>query len=203
MAWSRRRWLGGLALLAGGAEWIAVPAATARADGTADAAALLRQGGGGLVVALRHALAPGTFDPAGYRLEDCSTQRNLNDEGREQARRIGRWFAERSLAPSRVRSSAWCRCLETARLAFGAAEPWAPLNSMIGEQERQAAHAAALRAELARLARSASRGFEVWVTHQVNITALAGGSTGSGEAVLLRQDAARDALIVAATLRIA
>jgi len=203
MAWSRRRWLGGMALLAGGVECIALRAAAARADDTADAAALLRQGGGGLVVALRHAFAPGTFDPPGYRLEDCSTQRNLNDEGREQARRIGRWFAERSLVPGRVRSSAWCRCLETARLAFGSAEPWAPLNSMIGERERQAAHAATMRAELARLARIAPGGFEVWVTHQVNITALAGGSTGSGEAVLLRHDVTRDVLVVAATLRIA
>ena len=187
MAWSRRRWLGRVALLAGSVECIAIRAATAQSDETADAAAL----------------APGTFDPPGYRLDDCSTQRNLSDEGREQARRIGRWFAERSLVPGRVRSSAWCRCLETARLAFGSAEPWAPLNSMIGERERQATHAAALRAELARLARVAPHGFEVWVTHQVNITALAGGSTGSGEAVLLRHDVARDALVVAATLRIA
>lgn len=72
---------------------------------SADAAAsdLLREGG--VVLALRHALAPGTFDPPEFRLGDCSTQRNLNDEGRAQARRVGDWFIARQLKPVRVRSS--------------------------------------------------------------------------------------------------
>ena len=59
----------------------------------AGAEVLLRQGG--VVALFRHALAPGTFDPPGFRLGDCGTQRNLNDEGRTQARRIGEWFQTR------------------------------------------------------------------------------------------------------------
>ncbi len=55
----------------------------------------------------RHALAPGTFDPPGFRLGDCGTQRNLNDEGRPQARRIGEWFQARQLRPEKVLSSPW------------------------------------------------------------------------------------------------
>src|SRR5687768_13463128 len=99
MRLSRRR-----VLLAAAASAL-VPAGAAEPD----AEALLRAGG--VVVALRHALAPGTFDPPGFRLGDCSTQRNLDDEGRAQARRIGQWFASRSLQPARVRSSPWCRCI--------------------------------------------------------------------------------------------
>lgn len=91
-----------------------------------DVATLLRQGG--VVVAFRHALAPGTFDPPGFLVEDCRTQRNLNDEGREQARAIGRWFQAQGLRPARVRSSPWCRCLDTARLAFGQADVWPALG---------------------------------------------------------------------------
>ena len=197
MSSSRRRFLEGLALLA-----VLDGGRASTATAADPAALLLRRGEPGLVVLMRHALAPGTFDPPGYRLDDCTTQRNLSDVGREQARRIGRWFREQSLEPSRVRSSAWCRCLETARLAFGRAEPWSPLDSIIGERARQAEHVAALRAELARLAGGTLRGFEVWVTHQVNIGALAGASTAAGEAVLLRHDASRDAVVVLASLHI-
>lgn len=84
-------------LLGAAALWPTHEAATA-ADGTAAAEALLRQGG--VVLALRHALAPGTFDPPGFRLDDCRTQRNLSDDGRAQARRIGNWFASRYLVPA-------------------------------------------------------------------------------------------------------
>src|SRR5262245_58346084 len=73
-----------------------------------------RLAGGGAVVAFRHALAPGTFDPPGFVLADCRTQRNLDDEGRAQAQRIGAWFEARRLRPAAVRSSPWCRCLDTA-----------------------------------------------------------------------------------------
>jgi len=110
-----------------------------------EAAALLRQGG--IVVAFRHALAPGTFDPPGFRLGVCSTQRNLSDEGRTQARRIGAWFKARELRPAAVRSSPWCRCLETAELAFGRAEAWPALGSpRAGSEETNARSLAALQA---------------------------------------------------------
>jgi phosphohistidine phosphatase SixA len=152
---------------------------------------------------MRHALAPGTFDPPGFQPGVCSTQRNLSEEGREQARRIGAWYRERGLAPTAVRSSEWCRCLDTARLAFGVAEPWPALNSIVRERSTAAAQTQTLRTELARLAQADRPGFEVWVTHQVNISALAGSSTGSGEAWLLRHEPGRAEPVVVAPLSIA
>ena len=114
----------------------------------AGAEALLRRGG--VVALFRHALAPGTFDPPGFRLGDCGTQRNLNDEGRAQARRIGEWFQARQLQPAKVLSSPWCRCIDTATLAFGAPQVWAPLGSPRGYPETTgAAHLRALRDALA------------------------------------------------------
>ena len=80
--------------------------------------------GGGQVVLLRHASTPPAMgDPPGFRLDDCATQRNLSAIGREESRRIGAAFTTRGIPVDRVLSSPWCRCLETARLAFGAAEP--------------------------------------------------------------------------------
>lgn len=162
------------------AATLATPLIT-RADEAA--AALLRQGG--VVLALRHALAPGTFDPPGMRLDDCGTQRNLSDEGRAQARRLGAWFRERSLAPARVRSSPWCRCVDTAELAFGSAERWAALGSpRAGTEATNAASLAALRQAIADAARTPGR-FEAWVTHMFVLSALTGQNTASGEALLL------------------
>src|SRR5438093_11369927 len=78
----------------------------------------------GSVVVLRHSYAPGGFDPPDARLEDCSTQRNLDENGRAQARRIGEAFRKNAIAVGKVLSSPRCRCLDTARLAFGQVEPW-------------------------------------------------------------------------------
>ena len=164
---------------------------SAAAQTQADEAALwaaLRDGGH--VALIRHALAPGTFDPPGFRVGDCSTQRNLNDEGRAQARRIGEWFASRGLQPSRVRSSPWCRCMETATLAFGRAHAWDALASPHGVSESTgAANLKALRQALAEA--SARRGvFEVWVTHMFVLNDLVGVNTASGEGLILQTDAA-------------
>jgi hypothetical protein len=85
---------------------------------------------GGCVVLMRHAATePGVGDPPGFRLDSCRTQRNLSDEGRAQARRIAQAFAARNLSPPTVRSSAWCRCTETAQLAFGGYSVWPAINS--------------------------------------------------------------------------
>lgn len=176
------------------------PRSIAASGPPASPEALLRAGG--LVVAMRHALAPGTFDPPGFRAGDCSTQRNLDDEGRAQARRIGAWYRERGLAPKAVRSSAWCRCIDTAGLAFGRAEPWPPLDSLARDRAAEAAQVAAMRAELARRAEAKVGGFEVWVTHQFNLTALMGGAVRSGEALLLRHDPAKGGPLLLATLAI-
>jgi len=155
-----------------------------RASQRADAriAALLRAGG--VVIALRHALAPGTFDPPGFKLGDCSTQRNLNEDGREQARLIGLWMRQQKLTPSPVRSSPWCRCIDTATLAFGRAEPWAALSSPTGapDDQRQARQAL-LQAALKTVPFGR---FEAWVTHQFVLADLAGTRTASGEALVLR-----------------
>ena len=165
---------------------LAFPAAAALAATDADVAALLREGG--VVLALRHAVAPGTFDPPQFKLDDCSTQRNLSDEGRAQARRIGQWFNARGLQPARVRSSPWCRCVETATLAFGAVDKWAALGSPRGASETTNAESLD---ELRRAVRQAGmqRGrFEVWVTHMFVLSDLVATPTGSGEGLVLKVD---------------
>ena len=150
----------------------------------ADAEALLRKGG--LVVVFRHALAPGTFDPPGLRLGDCSTQRNLSDEGRAQARRIGEWFRERQLQPAAVRSSPWCRCMDSATLAFGAAQAWAALGSPHGAPETTGArHLHELRKALVTASARSGR-FEAWFTHMFVQSDLANDSTRSGDALVLQ-----------------
>jgi phosphohistidine phosphatase SixA len=155
--------------------------AAGRADGVVEA----RLRAGGVVVAFRHARAPGTFDPPGFRLDDCRTQRNLDEGGRAQARRIGQWFRERSLAPARVRTSPWCRCVDTAELAFGSADRWPALGSPHGAAEATTgAHLATLRSALADATRMPGR-FEVWVTHMFVLRDLAATSTDSGEGLVL------------------
>lgn len=163
--------------------------ADSNVGGDPQASLATRLRGGGVIVAFRHALAPGTFDPPGFDLHVCSTQRNLNDEGRAQAERIGRWFGRHGLTPAQVRSSPWCRCLDTARIAFGvqAVSPWAALGSPVGtseqaypEHQAQLRKAAALRRTLG--------GFEVWVTHLFVLQDLVGQSVASAEALLLRGD---------------
>lgn len=148
---------------------------------------LLREGG--LVLALRHALAPGTFDPPEFKLGVCSTQRNLNDVGRQQARDIGAWFQAQRLKPARVRSSPWCRCVDTAELAFGTHEAWPALGSPRGATEATNAESlAALRAAI-RTASTQRGRFEVWVTHMFVLADLVGQNTSVGEGLLLRAGA--------------
>jgi len=159
-----------------------------------DARTLLRAGG--VVVALRHAHAPGTFDPPGFELGRCATQRNLDESGRAQARAIGAWFSSHHLVPSAVRSSPWCRCMDTARLAFGRSEAWPALGS-VHQATDAAAQIAALRLALAQIGPGR---FEVWVSHQFTLSALTGESTASGEGLVL-QAAADGAVRVAARLR--
>jgi phosphohistidine phosphatase SixA len=103
----------------------------------ADEALWMLLGGGGQIVLMRHATtSPGVGDPPGFRPAECATQRNLTDAGRDEARRIGAAFRARRVPVGRVLSSHWCRCLETARLAFGRAEPWEPLDSVFEDRAR-------------------------------------------------------------------
>ncbi len=80
---------------------------------------LLNQlGEGGKLIFIRHAYAPGSGDPSNFNLNDCSTQRNLNNEGREQAKYIGEYFKKNKIKIDKILSSEWCRCKETAKIAF-------------------------------------------------------------------------------------
>jgi broad specificity phosphatase PhoE len=89
----------------------------------------------GSVVVVRHSYAQGSFDPPDARLEDCSTQRNLDADGRAQARRPGEAFRQHGIVVGRVLSSPRCRCLDTARLAFGRAETWDVLQGALRDAD--------------------------------------------------------------------
>lgn len=143
----------------------------------------------GNVILFRHALAPGTGDPEHAELNDCSTQRNLSEEGRAQARRIGDFFQKQALPVETVWSSQWCRTRETADIAFpGKRRDQTAFNSFFGEP-----NAAPAQTNEARALLDAWRGngLLVVVTHQVNITALTGVVPASGEAVVLRRQAGK------------
>ena len=150
---------------------------------SADVVGLLRAGG--CAVVLRHAeTVPGTGDPPGFKLGDCRTQRNLSTGGQAASRRLGEWFGSRGLQPVAVRASAWCRCIDTARLAFGQAQVWAPLNSVFNDRVTLPDQTQQLRQALAGLKDGE---FEVWVSHQVNITTLSGEYLAMGEGCLLNR----------------
>jgi phosphohistidine phosphatase SixA len=137
----------------------------------------------GAVLLMRHALAPGTGDPANLEIGDCSTQRNLSDAGREQAARIGQAFRDRGIAVDPVLTSQWCRCRETAELLdLGPVEAFPALNSFFGDRSTEPAQTHEALDFLSGLSDD-RRPF--LVTHQVNISALAGTSTRSGEVVVV------------------
>lgn len=138
----------------------------------------------GTVVLFRHALAPGTGDPPNFQLNDCSTQRNLNEEGRLQARRIGEQFRARGILVGAVLSSQWCRCRETAELAFpGRWRDEPAFNSFFSDRSTEVTQT---RAALQILSQWQGPGVLVVVTHQVNITALTGVVPASSEGVVVR-----------------
>ena len=138
----------------------------------------------GIVAILRHAVAPGTGDPANFALDDCATQRNLGAQGREQARKIGAAIRAAGATVDRVLTSQWCRCRDTARyLDLGPVEDLPALNSFFRNRDRAGPQTAELRQFLLGLQPGKT---VVLVTHQVNITALTGKIPASGEVFLLR-----------------
>jgi len=139
---------------------------------------------GGYVLLIRHAAtAPGAGDPAGFKLNDCATQRNLSTEGREQAKRLGDTFRAHNVPISDVRSSEWCRCLETARLAFGQAQTWKPLNSMYADRSREAEQ----NREIVALAATVKPPDNlVLVTHGANVSSILGIHPAPAEIVIAR-----------------
>jgi phosphohistidine phosphatase SixA len=165
---------------------LGMPASTLATAIEADHAARLQQGGH--VLLLRHAEAPGFGDPPRFRLDDCSTQRNLDARGRAQAAAIGEWLRRHGVRDARVHSSLWCRCLETARLLdLGPVTPLPALNSLFGRTQARERSVAELNAFFA--AQPADGPLLILVTHFANIQALTGSGPGSGEGVLLQLQA--------------
>ena len=135
-------------------------------------------------VLMRHAIAPGGGDPAGFMLGDCSTQRNLSDEGRAQARAAGALLRDKGILQAAVFSSRWCRASETARLLdLGAVEELPLLDSFFGKLELGPERRAAFMEWIVR----PSALPRILVTHQVNITAFTGVVPASGEMVIVRK----------------
>ena len=133
----------------------------------------------GRLLMLRHAEAPGTGDPPGFRLDDCATQRNLDERGRAQARGLGERLRQAGIEKARVYSSQWCRCLETARLLnLGPVVPLPELNSFYARPGEKAPRLEALRAFLAAL--PVDGGPVILVTHQFTINAFTDEGTPSG-----------------------
>ena len=145
----------------------------------------------GRLLMLRHAHAPGNGDPPGFRLDDCQTQRNLGDEGRAQARRIGERLRSAGVVQARVWSSQWCRCLDTARLAgMGAVQELPALNSFFDRPQDRDRQVAELRRFLSSVPLDGAP--VVLVTHQVMVTAQSGRWVDSGGGALFaREDGGR------------
>ncbi len=159
---------------------LSVPAAVLAQD----AAKLDRPG---MTALMRHALAPGTGDPAGFRLEDCGTQRGLDDRGRDQARRTGAALRAAGVVFDAIWTSQWCRARDTATLlGLGPVTEVPALNSHFAGRGDRAAQTAEVRKMLAALAPDAR---VLLVSHQVNIRALTGRGTRSGEVLAATRDA--------------
>jgi phosphohistidine phosphatase SixA len=140
----------------------------------------------GYVLLLRHAIAPGVGDPANFKIGDCSTQRNLSDEGRAQAKAIGAWLKSEKIRIARVESSRWCRSIETAKLMdIGKVKQNPNLDSLFNSDNPIADPKTAATRELI-IKHRKKKGLLVLVFHQINIMALAGGGVDSGEGVLVR-----------------
>jgi len=155
--------------------------ALAQADNTQALWEKLQQGG--YIVLMRHALAPGTGDPVHFKVDDCSTQRNLSKFGREQAKRIGEAFKKADVPVTQVFSSAWCRCKETAELAFGRYEILEMINSFWQNRSQGPVQTAQLHKKVAQ---PPPTGNAIFVTHFINIMELTGETTSSGEMVILQ-----------------
>ena len=139
---------------------------------------------GNKVILIRHSLAPGGGDPAGFKIEDCKTQRNLNKAGIEQSKRIGKIFKNNKIPIDIVLSSQWCRCKDTAYYAFGKFKEFSALNSTFS---------APFNRNEVRQIKEIKKYLKNWegkgknlilVTHYSIITAITDAVPGSGEIVI-------------------
>ena len=146
------------------------------------------------LVLIRHALAPGYSDPDYFDVKDCKTQRNLNEEGRYQSKKIGDLFRSNGIGAAAVYSSQWCRCLDTARLLdLGEVLELPSLNSFFQHLEKEQSQTE----QMMRWIQNAPLDTPtVLVSHQVNITALTGYSPASGEIVFLRRSTDGSILVI-------
>ena len=144
--------------------------------------ALLQQGG--QVVLIRHAVTdPGVGDPPGFKLDDCSTQRNLSDAGRAEARRLGASLREHGIPVARVLASPWCRTLETARIAFGVdAQKEPALANLFEHGQNRDRQVAAFRTLVAA---APKQGNLILVTHGSTTLAFTGISPATAEMVIV------------------
>lgn len=138
------------------------------------------------VIILRHALAPGVGDPAGFELSDCQTQRQLSEAGRQQAIDLGHQLRERGIDEAEVYSSEWCRCLETARLlGYGEPQPLKALNSFFHASNRHL-KSQFLQDWRAHIVNTKTDKPRIYITHQVNISGLLDKFVSSGEGMVIR-----------------
>lgn len=159
--------------------FVAIVCAISGATRAAESVPLAELAKPGRVLMLRHANAPGTGDPPNFKLDDCSTQRNLDTAGRAQAQALGQRLLKAGVRDARVYSSQWCRCLDTARLLkLGSVEPLPALNSFFARSQQRETILAALRTFLAGLPTTGAPA--ILVTHQFTINAFTGEGTVSG-----------------------
>ncbi len=143
---------------------------------------------GNAVVLMRHALAPGMGDPPEFDLDRCSSQRNLSDAGRIQAKAIGDVLRANGIEDATILSSQWCRCMETALLLnLGKPQPTAMLNSFFKNRDSEHDQTRTLNESLDEWL-SLKDDVRVLVTHQVNISSLTGHYAGSGDMLIVTMD---------------
>jgi len=139
------------------------------------------------VLLMRHALAPGVGDPAGYKLDDCKTQRNLDSQGRAQAQKTGQWLKAQGVQDALVFTSAWCRCKETAdKLGLSVPVQETSLNSFFDDMRQGPQSNVRLQKFIAAQLKSKGDKALILVTHHVNIAELMGENVGSGDMVLVK-----------------
>ncbi len=140
----------------------------------------------GYVLLLRHSLAPGVGDPENFKLGDCSTQRNLSQEGRDDASEIGAWIKRQKVKIYRVESSRWCRARQTAKLLdIGKVKLNKNLDSLFRESDLES-HPQTLKTKEQILNHRSKGGLLILVGHYVNIAALVGVGVDSGEGVIVK-----------------
>jgi hypothetical protein len=138
---------------------------------------------GGHIILMRNtAVDEGGGDPKGYKIPDCATQLNLTDKGREEARRIGEVVRKRNIPVGQVLSSQFCRCQETAKLAFGKFEPWEALNSFLDKPDRKSEQTRLLHQRLGRIPKDTNI---VIVTHGYNIVSAVGLNPDPGDFLII------------------